>query len=258
MLAAAARQERTLLRVVLTFLLPAIALAADKPAPAPRFDPWNIIGPGGGGTMIAPTISPHDPSIVVEHCDMTGAYITLDGARSWRMFNLRSVVNVLAFDPRNPKVIYAGNQALWRSEDTGRTWSMVFPDPRKHTIEHQNGDHAEYSLTTDDASFPAGQTISAISVEAGGSSRVWLAFGPRRGGEASLLYVSPDRGATWSRERDFPGERILELALEPDGLLVIGTGRVHRLAGGAWTALAALPGGVTRASAGRAEGRTFI
>jgi hypothetical protein len=56
------------------------------------------------------------------------------------MFNLRSVVDVMAFDPRNPKGIYAGNQALWRSEDTGRTWSMLFPDPGKNTIEHQNGD----------------------------------------------------------------------------------------------------------------------
>jgi hypothetical protein len=238
--------------------LPAIALAADRPAPAPRFDPWTIIGPGGGGTMIAPTISPHDPRIVVEHCDMTGAYITLDGARSWRMFNLRSVVDVFAFDPRNPKVIYAGNQALWRTEDTGRTWSMVFPDPKKNTIEHQNGDHSEYSLTTGDASFPAGRTISAMVVEGGGNSRIWLAFGPKRGADASLLYVSSDRGASWSRERDFPGERILELEAGPDALLAIATGHVHRLAGGAWTQLATLPAGVTRASAGRAEGRTFI
>jgi hypothetical protein len=54
-------------------LLPAIALAADKPAPAPRFDPWTIIGPGGG-TIIAPTISPQDPRIVVElsRCRITG------------------------------------------------------------------------------------------------------------------------------------------------------------------------------------------
>ena len=52
-----------------------IALAfagADTPGPAPRFDAWRIIGPGGGGTMIAPTISPHDSNIVIEHCDMTG------------------------------------------------------------------------------------------------------------------------------------------------------------------------------------------
>ena len=130
------------------FAAVAAALAASKPGPAPRSDPWTIIGPGGGGTMIAPTISPHDPNIVVEHCDMTGAYITLDGAQSWRMFNLRGVVNSFAFDPENPKVIYAGNQALWRSEDTGRTWSMVFPNPKRNTIEHQNGDHSEFTLTT--------------------------------------------------------------------------------------------------------------
>ena len=141
-------------------MLPAVVLAASKPAPAPRFDPWTIIGPGGGGTMISPTISPHDPRIVVEHCDMTGAYITLDGAQSWRMFNLRSVVDTFAFDPRRARVIYAGNEALWRSQDTGRTWSMIFPDPEQNTVEHQNGDHAEYSLTTADASFPAGRSIS--------------------------------------------------------------------------------------------------
>src|ERR1035437_9076063 len=116
-------RERSLQKIVLTLLLPAIALAADQPAPAPRFDPWTIIGPGGGGTMIAATISPHDSRIVVEHCDMTGACITLDGARSWRMFNLRSVVNVLAFDPRNPKVIYAGNQALRSEEHTSELQS---------------------------------------------------------------------------------------------------------------------------------------
>ncbi len=246
------------LRAILTVTLPALALAAVKPGPAPRFDPWTIIGPGGGGTMISPTISPHDPAVVVEHCDMTGAYITLDGAQSWRMFNLRSVVNTFAFDPRNPRVIYAGNQALWRSEDTGRTWRMIFPDPKKNTIEHQNGDHAEYSLTTGDTSFPAGQAISNIAVEGGAHARIWLTFAPRRGSGASLLYVSSDRGASWSRAREFPAERVLALEAEPDALLVVGNRQAYRLAGSAWTQLAALPPGVSRISAGRADGRTFI
>jgi photosystem II stability/assembly factor-like uncharacterized protein len=208
--------------------------------------------------MIDPTISPHDPGIVVEHCDMTGAYITLDGARSWRMFNLRAVVNTFAFDPRNPRVIYAGNQALWRSEDTGRTWSMVFPDPKKNTVEHQNGDHSDYSLTTRDTSFPAGHVISRIAIEAGPSSRIWVAFEGRRGAGASLLYVSSDRGASWSREREFAGEQILALAAEPDQLLVIGNRHVDRLTGKQWISVGAVPAGVTRASAGRAENRTFI
>ena len=135
---------------------------------------------------------------------------------------------------------------------------MVFPDPAKNTIEHQNGDHAEYSLTTDDGSFPSGQTISAIAVEGGANARIWLAFGPRRGSDASLLYVSSDRGATWTREREFPGERILELEAAADALVVIGSGHVHRLAGGDWVSVGAVPAGVTRASAGHAEDRTFI
>jgi len=52
-------------------------------------DAWKIIGPGGGGTMANPAISPNDPKLVVLRCDMTGAYITHDGGLSWRMFNLR-------------------------------------------------------------------------------------------------------------------------------------------------------------------------
>jgi len=244
--------------VVLAVTLPSALLAAEKLGPAPRFDPWTIVGPGGGGTMIAPTISPHDARIVVEHCDMTGAYITLDGARSWRMFNLRGVVNTFAFDPRNPKVIYAGNEALWRSEDTGRTWNMVFPDPRKNTVEHQTGDHADYSLTTADASFPAVRSISGIVVEGGARSQIWLAFAPRRGTNASQLYVSSDNGANWSKVRELPGERVLAFEAEPDGLLVVGSRNTYRFAAGGPTQVAAVPAGVTRASAGRAEGRTLI
>ena len=232
-------------------VLPALVLAADKPGPAPRFDPWTIIGPGGGGTMISPTISPHDPRIVVEHCDMTGAYITLDGAQSWRMFNLRSVVAAFAYDPRNARVIYAGNEALWRSEDTGRTWKMIFPDPRKNTVEHQNGDHAEYSLTTNDASFPTGRSISAIAVENGG--KIWLAFGPRRGADSSLLYTSGDRGVSWSPARELPGERVLALEAGTSGIVVVvGTHKVYRYAGGSWTDVGAMPPGTGRASVGGA------
>jgi len=252
------RMAGTMEPVLRQALAAAPALAATKPGPAPRFDPWKIIGPGGGGTMIAPTISPHDSNVVVEHCDMTGAYITLDGAQSWRMFNLRGVAETFAFDPKNPAVIYAGNKALWRSEDTGRTWSMVFPDPRKNTVEHENGDHADYELTTSDTSFPAGHAISQILVDPADSSRIWVAFAGPRGDASSLLYFSDDRGAAWSRAREFPSERILTLASEPDALLVVGASHAYRFSSGKWATLAALPDGVTRASAGRVDNRTII
>jgi len=53
---------------------------------------FKVLGPGGGGAMFNPTISPHDSNTVLISCDMTGAYITHDGGQSWRMFNLRGVV----------------------------------------------------------------------------------------------------------------------------------------------------------------------
>ncbi|MDT7812596.1 MAG: hypothetical protein QOJ42_2512, partial [Acidobacteriaceae bacterium] len=131
-----------------------------REASARRLDAWRVVGPGGGGTMVSPTISPSDPRLVVEHCDMTGGYVTTDGGDSWRMFNLRAGLSTFAFDPGNPSVIYAGNAALWRSEDKGQTWSIVFPDPTKGTREHTWSDHAEFVITTNDKSYPAsGQEI---------------------------------------------------------------------------------------------------
>ena len=85
-----------------------------------------------------------------------------------------------------------------------------------------------------------------------------MAFGPRRGADASLLYSSADRGATWSRAREFPGERIVALEAGPDSLLAVGTRRVHRLAGSTWTEVAALPAGVTRVSVGLFAGHSIL
>src|SRR6266404_4754921 len=187
--------------------------------PAHRFDAWQVLGPGGGGTMVSPTISPHDPSVVLEHCDMTGGYITRDSGSSWRMFNLKAGISTFAFDPRNPSVIYAGNAALWRSEDTGKTWSMVFPDPAKGAAEHTWSDHAEYVITTSDASYPAsGQEIDiqAIAVDPADSNCLFIVFGSTfAAARPSSLYYSQDRGKSWTRQTEFARERIYAIDVQP-------------------------------------------
>src|SRR5882672_9137992 len=78
---------------------------------------WTILGPGGGGAMFHPTISPHDPRFVLVACDMTGAYVTHDAGISWRMFSLRQPARFFVFDPRDPKTVYAQTLGLWRSAD---------------------------------------------------------------------------------------------------------------------------------------------
>ena len=218
---------------------------AMLPGPAPRQDAWEVIGPGGGGTMISPTISPHDPRIVLEHCDMTGAYITVDGGLSWRMFNLRTVVQTFAFDPRDPKVIYAGNRALWRSEDTGRTWGMVFPDPAKNTVEHMIGDHADFMLSSDDPAYETGMSIRAIAVDPDDSDRIYLGIA----GENPALLLSQDRGKTWVRLTEFE-DPIRAVHLHHRRVYVVTGSGVHRQVGQSWQRFAAPSGGVDEIAIG--------
>ena len=233
----------------------ALVCASQQPGAAPRFDSWKVIGPGGGGTMIMPTVSPHDPKIVVEHCDMTGAYITLDGARSWRIFNLRGGVSTSAYDPKNSKVIYAGNHALWRSEDAGRSWSMVLPDPKKNTVEHQLGDHADYSLTSDDKNYPAGQQVTAIAVDPADSNRIYVAFGGRQQQNSTIL-VSRDHGASWALAGQ-SSATVLSVLPEKDGFLAVAANGVLRAGNGGL--IGEFPGGrVAKASAGRVNGKLMV
>lgn len=170
--------------------------------------------------MISPTISPHNQNVVVEHCDMTGAYLTADGGNSWRMFNLRAGVSTFTFDPGNASVIYAGNAALWRSEDSGKSWSMVFPDPRKQTSEHTWNDHAEYVLTTGDSSYPAsGQEIDiqAIAVDPVNSNHIYLVFGSTFATQQpSSLYLSTNRGQSWQRLTEFAREKIYAVHVQSE------------------------------------------
>ena len=193
------------LLVPLAPLLVAVVVTAQTPGPAPRYDAWKVIGPGGGGTTASVTISPSDPNLVVERCDMTGGYISHDAGLSWRIFNLRSGLTTFAFAPKNPQRIYAGGAALWRSDDTGRTWRMVFPNPAKNTIELQNGDHADYSLTSNDSNYVTGLSIVQIVVDPEDPNTVHVAFSnPKTNGTTQL--ESKDAGASFQHEQDFDAD----------------------------------------------------
>ena len=214
-------------RMLFGILCAAAAIAAAGNGQAPvRLDAWRILGPGGGGTTLHPTISPHDPKVAVEACDMTGSYVTGDGGESWRMFNLGTVATAFAFDPGNPATIYAGASAIFRSDDAGRTWRMVFPDPARNTVKHGWGDHAETIYTTDDPLYPSGHdvVIHAISVDRSEPARVVVAMQSRTPGPpgssnpaVTAVLASNDRGGTWTRLGSLPPERVFAIWREDGG-----------------------------------------
>ncbi len=200
----------------------------------PRHDAWEIIGPGGGGGQFNPVVSPHDPKLAFNRCDMGGAYVTHNGGDSWRMFNLRCWAPYFAFDPTNPDVVYGGNMGLWRSEDRGDTWSLVLPDPAQNTVEHWSDDHADVYFTSDDPFYPGPDTrIDAIAVHPSDPDHLYIsikaAWHLPLQGLPSILYFSPDRGKTWRKLAGLEAAATLGLHVtedsrvfvaQPSGLLV--------------------------------------
>src|ERR1700744_5785910 len=133
----------TLLRTLL--VIPVLLAGAFGERPGD----FRVIGPGGGGAMFHPTISPHDARTALIACDMTGAYITHDGGESWRMFNLRGDVRFFAFDPIDPHTMYTKATGLWRSTDDGESWKLVYPAPSAVKGIRRNSDHSDEDIVAD-------------------------------------------------------------------------------------------------------------
>ena len=235
------------------FLTSLSALSAF--AQGTRLNQWEVIGPGGGGTMISPTISPRDPRMVLEHCDMTGGYITYDDGQSWRMFNLRSGIQVFAFDPSNDEIVYAGNEALWRSADRGKTWAMLYPSPARHTVEHQVGDHAEVYLTSEDPDYPGG-SITAIAVDPAHTAHIVTAWTQKAG--PAILMSSRDAGASWQRLAALPS-RVSLLLVTQRGITAMSGSSAFRVSrGGEVREIGKVPGKIRQVSAGRSGSSVWL
>ena len=106
-------------RLLLVLVLVGLAYSA-------RPGDFKVLGPGGGGAMFNPTISPHDPNTVLISCDMTGLIPTTAGNRGeclifagWCVF--------FVFDPLDPRAMYA--QATDYGEHRPDTWKLVPPSP---------------------------------------------------------------------------------------------------------------------------------
>jgi photosystem II stability/assembly factor-like uncharacterized protein len=149
-----------------------------------RLDAWQIIGPGGGGAFYYPSISPHDPNLVFATTDMTACYVSENGGRTWRTFNLRFSCRFV-FDPKLPNRVYALSTGLWRSDDRGHTWSMIYPDASR--VGYVD-DEAEAYLQSS-VGYPL--AVAAMAVDPDDSNTLYTSVA-----EEAML-VSKDAGKTW-------------------------------------------------------------
>lgn len=195
-------------QTVLFALLSSSALVVSTPGGGERPGNFQVIGPGGGGAMFNPTISPHDANTALVSCDMTGSYITHDGGQSWRMFNLRGTVGFFAFDPANPQILYAAATGLWRSEDAGQKWRLLYPKPSSVRGIQMRSDHADEVIIADPD--PLG-SITAFAVHPGDSRTLYAATSKESVNE---LFLSHDAGESWTPELRLP-EPALHIWIAP-------------------------------------------
>jgi len=77
-------------RVFCTAALLLTLLRVTVPA-AEQVGAFVSVGIGGGGAMFSPACSPHDPNLMFVACDMGGVYRSEDGGRSWSMLDKRQL-----------------------------------------------------------------------------------------------------------------------------------------------------------------------
>jgi len=209
----------------LLLLLPLLIACDNKSETIYPENTWKVIGPGGGGGVMEPTISPFDENFVMLHCDMTAAYITVDGGQKWTLKNLWNVPDDFEFDPVNPHVVYvatrgsnhnedrgAGISILYKTKDKGQTWEIVFPDVRK--IKKQFDKLQCYDLKPSDVIEGAiDGSIDKIAVDPVRNRYIYLGLSPLRdylrrsdqNADSAMLVRYDDKSKNWSLIARLPG-----------------------------------------------------
>ena len=199
---------RTLCGRILATALLAFAMLRGLELHAQPAGNFRVLGPGGGGAMFHPTISPHDSLTAMVSCDMSGVYITHNGGQSWRLINLRGAARDIVFDPVDAKIIYILGIGLWQSEDGGATWRLLAPPAAALRGVADASDEGDAYLLSRDAMAQRDGTVApptAFAIDPVDHRRLYMAQGIG-------LWSSKDAGVHWGSEGSLPS-RIVQIAL---------------------------------------------
>jgi photosystem II stability/assembly factor-like uncharacterized protein len=179
---------------------------------------WTSTGGPGDGTVVLLAIDPSAPQTLYASTFLAGVFKSVDGGAHWSLLHggLRPGPNpaVLTLDPRDPRRIYAsfqGQAEAFRSDDAGRTWTLLTGDPFDENL-------AGLAFAPTDASVVYASSVKGIyrSTDGGETWQLrqsqppfrpyilsFIAVDPRRSdtvfiGSYTGLFRSQDGGATWS------------------------------------------------------------
>lgn len=109
------------------------AVAAERAALG-QADPFTPMGPGGGGGMYVPSMSPYQPGLLLVATDMGGVFRSEDGGARWKLIHFG---NGLRYTQVSPPMVHFPLHIAWVTErtrismshDHGATWATQPPGP---------------------------------------------------------------------------------------------------------------------------------
>ncbi len=209
--------------------------AGSGPAAKDRKADWVPVGLSGGGAMFAPAISGADPKRILVNCDMSGAYRSLDGGRTWEMIHHAQLGGNTrcrpCWHPKDPNVVWAAHGwdgKLRVSRDGGRTFSdlgdlanlrgEIAVDPqRPDFLLAGSGEEVRRSAdggrTWDLCEGPRGEAVGFAFGTPGKANRR-MAFAATHEG----MWRSDDGGSTWiEKTSGLPGRDLRHFSGGFDG-----------------------------------------
>ena len=95
----------------------------------------------------------------------------------------------LAFDPSDPHTVYFGGNAVFKSADSGRTWTAISGDLTRDEKQHQGASGGTITLDVSGAEYY--DTLLALAPSPADPMTLWA------GSDDGLVHVTRDGGATW-------------------------------------------------------------
>lgn len=216
---------------------------------------WTHIGLVDGQQISSIIVDPRDPNrvfvAVLGHPygpnEQRGVFRTTDGGASWQRVLFKDADTgaiALAFDPSNPKTIYAD---LFASRQ-GPWENGVWYGPNSGLFKSTDGGDNWTQLTTGLPTISDGLGRIGFCVAPSDPKRLYALVEARNGG----VFRSDDAGATWRKINEQPrlwgrGSDFAEIKADPaneDRVYICNTSTYRSDDGGAtWTAIKGAPGG---------------
>src|SRR5262249_8784148 len=95
----------------------------------------------------------------------------------------------IAVSPHNPKVVYHAANVLFRTEDSGQTWSAISPDLTRNDKSKQQWSGGP--ITGDNTGVETYCTIFAVAESPVEKDLIWV------GSDDGLVHVTRDGGKNW-------------------------------------------------------------